>query len=874
MNPIDKQQWALLSPLLDELLDLAEPERGQRLAALRAEDAGLADRLESMLAHDAQLEVQGFLDVTAARAVIETLAAPDEAPDLAGRSIGPYVLQRPLGEGGMGTVWLARRADGRFEGDVAIKFLRAGLFGGGAADRFAREGQILGRLSHPHIARLLDAGIHDGAQPYLVLEYVEGLPIDQYCQQQGLDATARICLFLDVLAAVTHAHSRLILHRDLKPSNILVTAEGQVKLLDFGIAKLLDDAAQAQEGAAATELTQRAGSAYTPQYAAPEQIQQTDVTTATDVYALGVLLYLLLGGRHPTVGVTQSQLDHLKAVVEVEPRRLSTAAAASDDPVLARQARLLKGDVDTILAKALKKKPGERYANAQAFADDLRRWLAHEPIGARPDSRLYVLGRFVRRHRVAVAAGSVTVLALLGLTSVSVLQARRAEAAERQAQARRQQAEDLLSYLLGEMASQLRPVGRLSLLEGIGQQALQVLGDPGQLEAAPTEDLLKRVKALLMLAEVNLQKERFDLAADALASAERWQRQAQRQSPDDEAVMRQWTQLEFWLGELGSRQGQPSQAVLHWTRYRDIAEQWVGKAPGADEPVLELSHARLNLGALALRSLALDEARRNFDVALQSSRGLHARHPEVEEYQKKLNDDLVWAVETAVASGRAADALALSDELLALQSRRSAARPQDLVPKVDLAIALGWRTQALDALGHSRDAAAAEQRALGVLREAVAGDPNNQRWRRLLLDREALGLLTSLQASPVPTPDQRARAQALRGAMTSVKAPSALARNVQALWESRQLTPDRALARIDEALALPAAWSPASPRPRYSELRSRAALELERRRLARAHGFPLPAESCRAALAYWEPVAQAGIAGPVPELWRQLGGCQ
>jgi serine/threonine-protein kinase len=874
MNPIDKQQWALLSPLLDELLDLAEPARGQRLATLRAQDAGLADRLESMLAHDAELEVQGFLDTPAAQAVIETLAAPDEVPDLAGRSIGPYVLQHQLGEGGMGTVWLARRADGRFEGDVAIKFLRSGLFGSGASDRFTREGQILGRLSHPHIARLLDAGVHDGAQPYLVLEYVEGQPIDRYCQQQGLDAVARIRLFLDVLAAVTHAHSRLILHRDLKPSNILVTAEGQAKLLDFGIAKLLDDAAQAQDGAAATELTQRAGSAYTPQFAAPEQVQQADVTTATDVYALGVLLYILLGGRHPTAEDTRSQLDRLKAVVELEPKRLSSVAALSDDPMLARQARLLKGDLDTILAKALKKKPGERYANAQALADDLSRWLAHEPIGARPDSRLYVLGRFVRRHRVAVAAGAVTVLALLALTSVSVLQARRAEAAERQAQARRQQAEDLLSYLLGEMASQLRPVGRLALLEGIGQQALQVLGDPGQLEAASTEDLLKRVKALLMLAEVNLQKERFDVASEALASAERWLQQARRQSAEDEGVLRQGTQLEFWLGELALRQGRPGEAVQHWTRYQDIALQWVRGAPGADEPLLELANARGNLGTLALRSMALDEARRQFGAALESSRSLHARHPQAEEYQKKLNDDLVWMLETAVASGRAAEALGLSDELLALQSRRTAARPQDLVPKVDMAVALGWRAQALAALGRPQDAAAAEAGALGALREAAAGDPNNQRWRRLLLDREALGLLSALQASAVPNPAQRARAEAVRGALAAVKTPTAIGKNVLAFWEARQLPPDRAMARIDEALALPANWSSASQRPRYSELRTRAALELERWRLARLHELAVPAQACHVALAYWEPVALAGIAGPVPELWRQLRGCQ
>jgi tetratricopeptide (TPR) repeat protein len=424
------------------------------------------------------------------------------------------------------------------------------------------------------------------------------------------------------------------------------------------------------------------------------------------------------------------------------------------------------------------------------------------------------------------------------------------------------------------MADQLRPVGRLSLLEGIGQRALEVLGSPDPKAAILTDELLKRTKALLMLAEVNLQKERFDLALDALSSAERWFQQAQRQAPHDEGVLRQGTQLAFWQGELALRQGRLGDAARHWGLYREIAEQWVARAPGVEEPVLELSHARLNLGALALRALALDEARRHFDVALQSSRGLHARHPEVEEYQKKLNDDLVWSMETAVASGRAADALALGDELLALQDRRIAARPQDLVPKVDRAIALGWRAQALEALGSAREAEAAEQGALRTLREAVAGDPNNQRWRRLLLDREALSLLAAMQTSTQQNSLELARAQALRAALKSVATPSAVARNVLALWESRQFAVEPALRRLDEALMLPPNWSPASQRPRYSELRTRASLELERLRLARLHSGQVPVPTCRAARVYWEPVVRAGIAGPITELWGQLGGCQ
>lgn len=218
---MDKQRWLALSPLLDELLDLPPAAREHRLAQLQSEDPEAADQLRRMLARAQELQQQGFLSEPVVAQWHDALASmPDEVqppPDLTGQTLGSYVLERQLGQGGMGTVWLARRADGRFEGRVAVKFLMAGLFGRGDAGRFAREGEILARLSHPHIARLLDAGVHEGQQPYLVLEYVDGQPIDVYCRQQQLDVEARVRLFLDVLAAVAHAHARLILHRDLKP---------------------------------------------------------------------------------------------------------------------------------------------------------------------------------------------------------------------------------------------------------------------------------------------------------------------------------------------------------------------------------------------------------------------------------------------------------------------------------------------------------------------------------------------------------------------------------------------------------------------------------------------------------------------------------
>jgi len=399
----DPTAWRRLSPLLDELLELSPADRAARLAALREGDPALADDLVALLDSLPLLEAEGFLAMPA-------LPPPT---GLAGQAVGPYLLQREIGQGGMGSVWLAQRADGRYEGRVAIKFMRAGLVAQGAAERFLREGQLLARLDHPHIAKLLDAGVRPaegaaGGQPYLVLEYVAGQPIDRHCDAQGLDTETRVRLVLAVLGAVAHAHSRLILHRDLKPSNILVTADGQPKLLDFGVGKLLADAEAdpaAPPHSAAAEVTQFTQLAYTARYAAPEQVQQQDLTTATDVYALGVLLYGLLGGGHPTEREGATPLAQMQAVVDSVPARLSEAVRHRGGAAAARQARALRGDMDTILARALKKDPAERYPNAAALADDLRRWLDHEPVQARRDTAGYRISRFLRRHGGALASG-------------------------------------------------------------------------------------------------------------------------------------------------------------------------------------------------------------------------------------------------------------------------------------------------------------------------------------------------------------------------------------------------------------------------------------------------------------------------------------
>ncbi len=454
----DPERWRELSPLLDEVLDLEPAARAGWLAALRTRAPEFAADVEALVAEHAALEEQGFLAGS---------ALTDEGPPtLAGMVVGAYRLRAPLGQGGMGSVWLADRCDGRFEGVAAVKLLNVSLIGRDGEARFQREGSLLARVRHPHIAQLIDAGVSSLGQPYLVLEHVDGERIDHHCDAARLGVESRVRLFLDVLAAIAFAHANLIVHRDIKPQNVLVDRSGQVKLLDFGIAKLIEPEAgaglaSAAGAAPASALTREGEVALTPQYAAPEQLTGGAITTATDVYALGILLYLLLTGRHPSGPTDSSPAEWIRAVVERTPTRPSLAvsgdpdASARFDAAPRRIARALAGDLDTIVAKALAKRPEDRYASVESFADDLRRHLNHEPIGARAEPVSRRALKFVRRHRAGVAAASVVVAAIVAGAGGVAWQAREAS---RQRDAARTQlgrataANEFTTYLLSVAA--------------------------------------------------------------------------------------------------------------------------------------------------------------------------------------------------------------------------------------------------------------------------------------------------------------------------------------------------------------------------------------------------------------------------------------
>ena len=454
-------QFARVSSLTDEALDLRREARGQWLAALsdrNGEDAAIVRGL--LVAHDTAA-TEGFLETR--EAIDRALAqAPRAESSMIGRRFGPYRALRMLGRGGMGTVWLAERADGLFTRRVALKLVHPSVAGAAAGERFAREREILASLDHPHIARLLDAGVTDDGQAYLALEYVEGAPINAYCDDNHLPLRARLRLFLQVASAVQFAHANLVIHRDLKPPNILVTRDGQVRLLDFGIAKLLHG-----RDADALELTQLDGGAFTPDYAAPEQIANGTITTASDVYALGVLLYELVCGCRPYQPrrATRGALED--AILGRDPAKPSQAALT--DEMAGRRAttprklrQMLAGDLDTIVLKALRKEPLERYGTADAMARDVRHHLRAESVEARPDGRLYHLRKFVLRHRWAVAGATLTAFALVAGTAVSLWQAsvasEHAIAAERAATKAKVVQDFLLDIFRTNSVEQANPV--------------------------------------------------------------------------------------------------------------------------------------------------------------------------------------------------------------------------------------------------------------------------------------------------------------------------------------------------------------------------------------------------------------------------------
>lgn len=421
-DPLDPDLWARVERLFSEVMELPPEERADRLRRASEDDAGVVAEVESLLAHAETRVADRMRDLVAG-------AYDDEPPTGAlGRKIGPYRLTEEIGRGGMGVVYLGVREDADFEQTVAVKLLPGGLYSQEMSWRFGNERRILASLEHPAIARFLDGGSTPEGVPYVVMEYVDGRPVDRYCEEESPDLDTRLDIFLQICDAVRHAHAKLVIHRDIKPANILVDGTGTPRLLDFGIAKLLDPA---DADATGTRIM-------SPRYASPEQVAGEPVTVATDVYSLGGLLYLLLTGRHPHAAATT-------------PAELATRITSSDPepPSMASGDRSLSGDLDTIVLTAMRRDPAERYPSVDRLMQDVVAFQSSLPISARPPTWAYRARKFVGRNRAAVVAGVVAATGVLGGAAAATAGMLRARDAEAEAVEEARVAAEVSEFLVG-----------------------------------------------------------------------------------------------------------------------------------------------------------------------------------------------------------------------------------------------------------------------------------------------------------------------------------------------------------------------------------------------------------------------------------------
>jgi non-specific serine/threonine protein kinase/serine/threonine-protein kinase len=759
-DPEPSDRWRRVKDLFAAALEASPPERAAMLARAAREDSSLAAEAASLL----QAHEDGglFLEDLVASESREILAE-ESGESWVGRRVGPYEIVRPLGRGGMGLVFLGRRADEEFQRQVAIKFMRAVLPSEEILRRFRAERQTLANLAHPNIARLLEGGRTPEGMPYLVLEYIEGEPIDAYCESRQLSVEERLRLFRTVCDAVQHAHRNLVIHRDLKPGNILVTAGGEVKLLDFGIAKLLPGAGHEDTSV----LTRAADRILTPDYASPEQIRGEPVTTASDVYSLGVLLYRLLTGQHPYRFASDRASEVERVVCEEEPPRPSTvvtrqpaAGAEGPDPVLVAASRrtssdklrrLLRGDLDNIVLKALRKEPSRRYSSVDQLSGDIRRHMEGLPVGARPGTLAYRSGKFLRRHRLAVTAAAFFAVALLAGLATTAWQARVAAANARRAEVERARADrrfnevrQLATAFVFDFHDAIADLpGATPARELVVARALEYL-DRLARESPADDPALRRELAVAYQRIGNVQgnpnNANLGDTASALASYHKALRIAEPLAagyPADAQIQRSLAVIYEKLADVQAFRGNVPEAVATSARSLGIFRALAGRASADARARRSVAISHVKAGDLAGHPSFPNAGRKEDALAhyLKSASIL-------EELERKYPTDLATRRYLGLACERIGTMrLALGDprEALAVYRRSLAIRETlgrtdgaGAEARRDVAIAYEKIGDASRALGERGAALENYRRSLGIMESLAAADPRNANARRSL----------------------------------------------------------------------------------------------------------------------------------------------
>ena len=875
-------RFARVKALFGDALERAPAARDAFLDDACAGDAALRAEVASLLAaHDG---ADDFLARTALDAAGDAL--PDEASAYAGRRAGSYRLLREIGRGGMGTVYLAVRDDDAYRKEVAVKLVKRGMDTDAIVRRFRHERQILASLDHPHVARLLDGGSTDDGLPYFVMEYIDGQPIDAWCRARALPVAERLRLFHAVCGAVHFAHQHLVIHRDVKPGNILVTADGTPKLLDFGLARLLD-----ADHAQASTLAAGAPRAMTPEYASPEQARGGAISTLSDVYSLGVLLYELLTGKRPYDFPSHSPDDVARVVCEVEPPRPSVAS-----PRLPR-------DLDTIVAKAMHKDPARRYVSAQQLAEDVRRFLDGRPVIARPDTWRYRAAKFVRRNVAGVVAASLVVASLAGGLAVAAWQARvaraeRARAEQRFADLRRLanslvfEVHDAIEPLAGatparelvvtraleyldrlsgtvapgdgardatlerELAAAYERIGRIqgnSYFQNLGNTAgglasvRRALAIRERLAAALPADTLLQRELAASLREVGDLQYTVDSLRAALASYERAAAILARVvavAPRDTGHTREQALVEQRLGDVKGMEGfanlgDPHGASAHYARAIAIREALLAATPRDVERSVALGRVLLYGGMLARANGAADTAL----ARLRRSVRLHEVGVKAKPGDAVYEHDLLAAYQGLQLIlgdfGLHAEAARDLRRGVPMLEALAAADPRNVMAQRDLAVTLNALTRHLARAGDAPAAVVTGRRALALEEARTAADTGNAENRRDLAFS-----LQSLAEAQLGAGDARGAMATARRAMAlqarAERDTAAAARELEDLAVSHAFVgqahtalgdPRAALAAHARAVALGERAMAAAPR--NALMRGRLALRLDE--LAAAH---------------------------------------
>ncbi|WP_221032443.1 serine/threonine-protein kinase [Actomonas aquatica] len=743
-----------------QALDLTGAEREAYLEKIGQEDPALRARVEALLkAYDS---ADDFMD-----------ASPVERPPLApeeklGDRIGHYTLIRKLGEGGCGVVYLAEQSE-PVRRAVALKVIKLGMDTVEVIARFEAERQALAMMDHPDIARVFDAGATATGRPFFVMEFVDGVPITRFCDQQALPMAQRLELFARVCVALQHAHQKGIIHRDIKPSNILVSLVDGVptpKVIDFGIAKATQG--RLTEQTLLTCLNQLIG---TPAYMSPEQAEarELDIDTRSDVYSLGVLLYELLTGRPPYDPRTlqQAGIDEIRRIIrEIDPPRPSaavstltaadrTTVAAARKAVPTRLTSVLAGDLDWIVMRCLEKQRDRRYGTASELAEDVRRHLRNEPVVARPPSWVYKTQRFVARNQLACGSAVAVLLAIIIGAIAATTQAIRATRAERvavterdaaetaraaeavareDAQRRQEQAEDLLTFMIGDFRAGLEQLGRLDLLDAVGSRAMDYFSELPARDLSDTA-LTRQTAALTQIGEVRMDQANYDAALTSFQAAFDRASTLSTRYPDNGDMLFERAQAEFWIGFVHRRRGGFAAEREWMTRYRDSAVALAALEPESLRSQHELVYGHHNLAVLDFDRGDYGAALQGFEAEHQQIVAMLRDHPEDLQLQRGHVDVLSWLGQIAEREGDFGEAERFFTEMGTLLERlmEVSGHPRWKLRHAQGLAFLGDLQARRNELSAAR---ATNQQARSEFGELVEQDPANQLWQVSALSLE------------------------------------------------------------------------------------------------------------------------------------------